>query len=241
MQRPIIGFNSTAFKLDTAPDIRRYAIQDAYVESIFDAGGEPLLFTPVKNGTHIPYNLLKLCQAFVFIGGPDYPSEWYGETPHEKTMVIDSGRAQFDFNLAKLMISTSKIPLLGICGGEQLLNIAHGGRLIQHIPYTERHTGESHHDVTVTNESVLLARIVGKKARFQVNSKHHQAVHPNGIGNGLMVAANADDGTIEGIEGISATRFVLGLQWHPELLYNNPQSRAIFSSLIEAAKTTATT
>jgi putative glutamine amidotransferase len=215
--------------------MRRLALNTDYADSIFGAGGEPMLLAPVMDGGDLPASLVGLCRGFVFSGGPDYPSAWYGEAPHPMTVPIDPARARFDLALMRHALGSGR-PVLGICGGEELLNLALGGRLIQHLSQAETHCGDdcdALHPVCVC-AGRLLCGIAGPGS-IRVNSRHHQAIHPDGIGRGLMVSARAEDGTIEAVEGEDAARFLLGVQWHPERLPGESHSAQIFAALVEAA------
>jgi len=235
MRRPVIGINLSVW-VSTEPPMRRYAINNGYADAVYAAGGEPLLLAPIADGSHLPDSLLNVCRGFVFSGGPDYPSVWYGQVPHLKTLPMDPARARFDNRLMEAALMTAH-PVLGICGGEQLINIVCGGRLIQHLPQAERHAGpdcDTYHAVKICGGR-LLRRIVGADD-LKVNSRHHQAVDPKGLGHGLIVSARAEDGTIEAIEGNDEARFLLGVQWHPERLPGERSCAALFAALVEAAR-----
>lgn len=235
MKRPVIGINAGVVVAGTPPQ-RRYALNASYADAVFAAGGEPLLLIPFADGSHLPPALLSICQGFLFSGGPDYPSSWYGQVRHPKTLAMDPSRARFDNRLMEAALMSAR-PVFGICGGAQLLNIVCGGRLIQHLPQAAQHSGDdcdTGHTVKVCGGS-WLRRIVAHD-ELMVNSWHHQAIDPEGLGHGLVVAALAEDGTIEAIEGDDKGRFLLGVQWHPEKLPGETHSAALFSALVNAAK-----
>jgi putative glutamine amidotransferase len=231
--RPLIGINAGVV-VDGTPPVRRYALNARYADAVFAAGGEPLVLIPLADGNHVPPALVDVCRGFLFSGGPDYPSSWYGQAPHPKTVAMDAARARFDNRLIETALM-SRRPVLGICGGAQLLNIVCGGRLIQHLAPAPAHanaTYEHFHPVRICGGR-RLRRIAAGEA-FRVNSWHHQAVDPDGVGAGLVIAARAEDGTIEAVEGCEDDRFLLGVQWHPEQMPGDPVSAALFAALVAA-------
>jgi putative glutamine amidotransferase len=162
----------------------------------------------------------------------------YGAGEAHPTVSLKEERTQAELALLRQALARN-MPVLGICGGQQLMAVALGGTLIQHIPDSvpgcleheqQRPHGEPAHAVTIAPES-LLRRIVGR-GRMQVNSSHHQAVATPGPC--AVVNARADDGVIEGIED-ARYRFCLGVQWHPEF-DTDPADRLIFEALIAAAR-----
>jgi len=167
----------------------------------------------------------------LFIGGQDYPSALYDELPHPQTEPLHAMRAASDLELFRAAFA-SPTPILGICGGHQLLNIACGGKLIQHLPQAEAHGGEKNHGVTI-HGGRILRELFGEK-RIEVNSHHHQAVDPDAIGRGLIVTARADDGVVEALEGTDSGRFLLGVQWHPERYHDLEQRRKIMAAFVAA-------
>jgi putative glutamine amidotransferase len=164
------------------------------------------------------------------------PALWGGGAPHPK-VTLKPGRT--DFELAAVRVALARdLPVLGICGGQQLLAVAFGGTLIQHIPdevegalahEQPNPRTEPGHTVRVRG-GTLLARIVGV-APMAVNSAHHQAVATPGSG---VVNAVAPDGVVEGIEH-PGHRFALGVQWHPEYAVD-PRDPAIFEAFVAACR-----
>ena len=129
--------------------------------------------------------------------------------------------------------SCSAPPILGICGGHQLINLAFGGRLIQHLPQAVAHTGGKSHPIDIRNGRIL--RELFGEGRLDVNSWHHQAVPLDGLGQGLVATAFADDGIVEALEGTDPSRFLLGVQWHPERSPDPEHCRQLLGALIQAA------
>jgi len=235
-QRPIIGIvmnyddNGTYFS-----KMPWYALRCNYFESIERAGGIPIALPFQVNA--VP-DYIGLLDGLVISGGQDYPPEFYGEEALPNVInLIKGGRAEFDFKILDAALKKN-IPVLGICAGEQAINIYFGGTLLQdiqtHDPKAMNHlkprpTTESSHAISVT-EGTLLHRITGKTL-YEVNSSHHQSVHR--IGRGLVVNAVAPDGVIEGVEH-PEYKFCLGVEWHPEFEIC-PEDTKIFNAFVKAA------
>lgn len=239
MHPPMIGLNMdyTCYLQYPATDPRfrdRYDIYAPYVDGIAAAGGLPLMLPPLENCELLEKYLDQL-DGFVFTGGKDYPPELYGETPQPELDPAHPRRVRADLYLARKVLASS-LPVLGICGGMQLINITAGGKLIQHLDSVESHRAVSYtkdtlHAVTLAGGTALSA-ICGA-THLVVNSAHHQAVHPEHIGKRLRVAARAEDGVIEALES-AGSRFLLGVQWHPERMADADHGRRIFSALVSA-------
>ena len=142
-------------------------------------------------------------------------------------------RPHFDIAFGEAVMRKN-IPVLGICAGCQLLNIITGGKLIQHLPNAEKHTGGMIHEAVVT-KSGFFAEAIGKAPgeKLMVNSFHHQALDPEHLGNGLEIAAVAFDGTVEAVE-MPGKRMVLGVQFHPERM--DDLAPEIFGLLVKEAR-----
>jgi len=222
--RPTIGLN-----LDVTTDgWPRMGLPVAYVDSILEAGGRPRLIACVNDEALLGEEV-NAVDAFLFVGGADYPASIYGEPTHPKAM--HGRRAAVDLLLAGIVLRR-ELPVLGICGGCQLLNIACGGALVQHLDRAEAHQDGTQHEVELVAGS-RLARIYGA-ARICVNSYHHQGADPTAVGRDLVITARADDGTVEAVES-TGSRFLVGVQWHPERL-DEAHRRRIFGALIAAAR-----
>ncbi len=212
-KNPVIGVNMACREIPEHPGRRMYEVQNLYVDPILKAGGIPLLIPPVEEAGILEQYLDKV-DAMLFIGGKDYLPALYGESPAPET---DLTRAQpmCDPALMKRTLER-RLPLLGICAGCQLFAIGAGGKLIQHLPNTEKHIGGVFHSAEITEDGAL-SRTLGlrKGAPFQVYSYHHQAVKPEGLPPGLRITARAFDGSIEAIEGTGGI-LALGVQFHPE-------------------------
>lgn len=206
------------------------AVPSTYLDFVHRAGGIPYPVPCIADDNMLNH-FAATADGMVFIGGKDYAPSLYHEPCSEETDVMDKRRQNTDMKLIRIVLE-KEIPVLGICGGCQLINIALGGKLIQHIANAARHKN-GRHQIFVKGDG-WLKRIVGKN-KITVNSIHHQAINPDFPGTGLKVVAEATDGTVEAIE-LCSERFLLGVQWHPEMMTYSRTSREIFTSLIQAAK-----
>jgi putative glutamine amidotransferase len=231
MRKPLILVNSD---VDVRPPsgARRVCVGEDYVRAVAESGGLPLV-VPAALSPEQLRELAARCQGVLFVGGADYPPCWYGETPRPETRAMHPARATADRLLAEAALARP-IAVLGICGGHQLLNLAHGGKLLQHLPHAEAHGGGTIHAVTIRGGRIL--RGLFGESRIEVNSSHHQAVAPDGLGRGLAAVAFADDGTLEALEGEDHRRFLLGVQWHPERCRNPAHRRKLFGAFVQAAQ-----
>ena len=185
----------------------------AYVRAVERAGGRPVLIPPSEDGVE---ETLGAVDGMVFSGGSDLDPELYDEEPHEETFGIVPERDRAELALLEAALARD-MPVLAVCRGSQVLNVARGGDLVQHLPDVvgddkHKHTPGTFADHAVTLEpGTRLAGLLGERA--PVKSHHHQGF--GRVGEGLRVAAHAEDGTIEAVEDPSH-RFALGVLWHPE-------------------------
>ncbi|MCK5845653.1 MAG: gamma-glutamyl-gamma-aminobutyrate hydrolase family protein [Victivallales bacterium] len=207
-----------------------FMVPHLYIEGIINAGGIPLM-TPSIEDPSIISAFAERVDGFLFIGGPDYPSRLYGESPHEKNASSERERQDADIPLVEKVLS-SDIPVLGICAGAQIINIALGGKLIQHLPNAESHVGECYHLIDVASGSKLGELM--NTGECEVNSSHHQALNPDYLPKELVVTAKAKDGTIEAVEFVNHP-FRLGLQFHIERHRDLEYRRNVFEAFINAA------
>jgi putative glutamine amidotransferase len=233
-QRPTIGVTLDAEQPGGYSKYPWYAIRQNYADAIVAAGGLPIA---LPHDASLAAAYLDRLDALVVTGGAfDVDPTLYGDGDRHATVTLKEGRTAAELALANGALARG-MPVLGICGGEQLLAVALGGTLIQHIPASitdaleheqpnPRH--EPGHSVAIRT-GTLLHRIVGTGA-MQVNSAHHQAVRDPGPH--AVVNAVAADQVIEGIED-ARYRFCLGVQWHPEF-FIDPGDRRIFDALIAA-------
>ena len=233
--RPLIGVTLDSEQPGGYSKYPWYAIRQNYAEAIIAAGGLPIA---LPHDPALAAEYLGHIQALVVTGGAfDVDPSLYGDGERHETVTLKQGRTAAELALMRGALERN-MPVLGICGGQQLLAVALGGTLIQHIPDSipnalpheqpnPRH--EPGHAIAVT-PGTLLHRIVGA-TEMRVNSAHHQAVrHP---GPRAIVNAVAPDQVIEGVED-PRYRFCLGVQWHPEFSID-PGDRRIFDALVAAA------
>jgi len=217
-----------------------YFLRGRYIRAIEDLGGIPIIL-PLAADLGARRRLLTHIDGLMLTGsGPDLAPELYGERQRYKFRVMSQRRATFELEMAQLARSAD-LPLLGICGGMQALNVAFGGSLYQDIdsqrphPLPHRQTAQAtllSHAVKIAPNS-MLRRIV-RTTTMRVNSSHHQSVKD--VAPSLQASALAPDGIIEAIES-PAQRFLLGIQWHPEFLFDRYlPHRRLFEAFLEAAR-----
>lgn len=210
-------------------DIEAALVPADYVRAVERAGGRPLLVPPSAEGVE---ETLDAVDGLIFSGGSDLDPGLYGQEPHQETFGVHEERDRAELALLEAALARD-MPVLAICRGSQVLNIAYGGDLIQHLPDVvgdekHKHTPGTFadHDVTV-EQGTRLAALLGDRA--PVKSHHHQGL--GRVGKGLRIAAHAEDGAIEAVEA-PARRFALGVLWHPEA----GQDGALFEGLVAEAK-----
>lgn len=236
MDTPLIGVTLDSEQPGGYSKYPWYAQRQNYADAITAAGGLPV---GLPHSPHLAEAYLDQIRGLVITGGAfDVDPALYGETDRHDTVSLKAGRTAAELALVRGALARD-MPVLGICGGEQLLAVALGGTLIQHIPDAiaealaheqpnPRH--EPGHDIAITDGS-LLHRITGV-AHMSVNSAHHQAVRA--LGPTAIVSAIAPDGVIEAIED-PTRRFCLGVQWHPEFEISDAD-RAIFQAFVAACR-----
>lgn len=215
-------------------------VRNRYLNAVWEMGGIPFILplTEKKSGARM---VLDRIDGLLLTGsGPDLPPSLYQEKQKYRFPLVHPLRTWFEISLCRLALKEKK-PILGICGGSQLFNVALKGSLIQDIPsevdsplfhrQKEKYEKTSHR-VDITPGSLLHE--IFKKKRIQVNSFHHQSVKT--LGKGLKISAVSPDGVIEGIE-YPDHPFALGVQWHPECLYQTDiYSRRLFQAFIRIAR-----
>jgi putative glutamine amidotransferase len=233
-KRPVIGVTLDSEQPGGYSKYPWYALRQNYAEAIIAAGGLPVA---LPHDAALAGDYLARLDGLVVTGGAfDVDPALYGDAGRHATVMLKEGRTAAEMALTRGALAMN-MPVLGICGGQQLLAVALGGTLIQHIPdavadaleheqINPRH--EPGHSVAIA-EGTLLHRIAGVDS-MQVNSSHHQAVREPGLY--AVVNAVASDSVIEGIED-TRYRFCLGVQWHPEFFIDSGDRR-IFDALIAA-------
>jgi len=235
MMTPVIGITLDSEQPGSYSKFPWYALRENYIEAVSRAGGLPLAL-PHEEAWVDKY--LSLIDGLVITGGNfDVDPALFGDDKRHAKVTTKKNRTNFELSMARGALKRN-MPVLGICGGQQLLHVVLGGRLIQHIPDTidkalaheqSNPRDEAGHEVLI-KEGTLLRSIVCADT-LAVNSAHHQAAldEPNGV----IVNARATDGVIEGIEA-PAYNFCLGVQWHPEFNINGGDEK-IFKALVVAS------
>lgn len=220
----------------------RIALNAAYVEAVQWAGGTPVLLPPHLDRDRLD-DLIPNLDGILLSGGGDVEPGLYGERPHPRCAGVSARRDRFEIDVVRRAIDR-RMPIFAICRGMQVLNVALGGTLYQHVPeafgdtiaHNQVEAGFRRDEVTHPVEvraGTLLGNLVGSGA-VGVNSIHHQAVRA--LGMHLVPVARAGDGLIEAVEAPPLGDFVLGVQWHPEeLAGSNSAARALFEGFIAAA------
>lgn len=241
MNKPIVGILSRiqTEKEDLILGIEeKFYIETDYIKAIILAGGIPIII-PVTLDDNVLTTQIKLTNGLLVPGGTDINSLIYGEEPIEKQGIIFDDIDNFDIKSVKIATSLNK-PILGICKGMQVLNVAFGGTLyqdlsqieeccIKHIQRAKKYFAS--HTVKIKQDT-KLQRILGEKV--QTNSYHHQAI--KGIAEDFSVSATSLDGVVEAIES-TGPNFILGIQWHPEMMIDcHPNMLDIFKKFIESTK-----
>ena len=211
-----------------------------YLESVRRAGGEPV---EVVVGGESPEQVLARVDGLVLTGGGDVDPKLYGEARHDTFQAAEDGRDDFEIALARAAIANG-IPLLAICRGMQVLNVAMGGTLVQDIPSqvpgalahaVPQPRAGSAHEVWISKDSklaALLADHMEDGETCHVNSRHHQSVKQ--AAKGFEITATSPDGVIEAMEKPDAP-FCIAVQWHPENFWRTGEFRELFEGLVQAA------
>ncbi len=230
--RPRVGVT-----LDADAEARRYELKRSYVDAVIAAGGLPILL-PHDPAAAPAY--LALLDGLVVTGGAfDVPPERFGEARRAGCGPEKPERTAFEADLLDAALA-ARLPVLGVCGGMQLMNVVRGGTLWQDLPSDAGIRGHEQpqpkdapsHPVEVA-AGTALAALVGA-GPLAVNSTHHQAVRE--LGAGVLVSARAPDGVVEAIE-LPDLPFALGVQWHPEaVLAHEPRHAALYRGLVAAAR-----
>jgi putative glutamine amidotransferase len=214
-----------------------------YEESVRRAGGEPRV---LDYGSDRPADVVRSAGGVLLAGGNDVLPSLYGAAAHETFEAAEAGRDEYEIELVRRAMEAD-LPVLAICRGVQLLNVAQGGTLIQDIPselaesIQHRFAVPPHqpfdlaHEVWIEKDSrlatLLRERLEGNDS-CEVNSRHHQALKT--LGEGLVSIATAPDGVIEAVEDPNR-RFWVGVQWHPENFWRTGEFRALFEGFVKAA------
>lgn len=237
MRAPLLGV-TTSIDSQRRP-VRAY-VNSAYLQAVQEAGAVPVLLPPQLDSSARAALVARL-DGVLLTGGGDVDPARFGQPRHPTADDVSDARDTLELWVTQEALAR-RLPLLAICRGIQVLNVALGGSLCQDIPseigspISHRQTEPRHqatHPVKV-EEGSRLAEVLGTLAA-DVNSFHHQAIER--LGAGLRAVATAPDGVIEGVELPGADAFVVGVQWHPEeLIQHDPAARNLFSALVHAAR-----
>lgn len=234
---PVIGITLDSEEPGGYSKFPWYALRQNYCGAVARAGGLPL---PLPHEPDLADAYLDRIQGLIVTGGAfDVDPALFGATARHATVTLKARRTGFELAMVKGALERD-MPILGICGGQQLLNVALGGTLIQHIPdevadclahEQPNPRDQPGHEVELVAGSRLAA--IAGTLRIAVNSAHHQAV--KAVAPGCIVDAVAPDGVIEGIED-PRRAFCIGVQWHPEFTIS-PADAALYRAFIEACRT----
>ena len=245
-RRPTIGVTTQTLQaIDGIPAglPTSVVMNQRYYEAVAAAGGAPVLI-PLLDDLDALRATYEACAGILIPGGVDMDPATYGETPHEKLGRIDPDRDRVELQLTRWCIEDKK-PLLGLCRGLQVINVAQGGTLFQDLD-AQLEGGIRHdyfptygferdhlsHEVAVEPSSRLRSLV--NLDQLPVNSMHHQGVKQ--LGRGLVACARAADGLIEAVESTNG-HWMVGVQWHPEVFEaTDPHTRDLFRGFVDAAR-----
>lgn len=216
-------------------------IASDYVYAIEKAGGTPLLL-PITDKPESVFPLLSLIDGIVFTGGEDVDPHYYKQNPSHELGELNPKRDTHEFAIFKEVFDNTKLPILGVCRGHQLINVALGGSLLQDIGKTKQLTFEHSTRSGAKNHPVHLAIVetnstwhqMLQQKELRVNSFHHQAI--GRLGDNLNASILSSDGIIEGIEYADKSRFVAGIQWHPEMMLDHAIMQQLFTSFVNKTR-----
>jgi putative glutamine amidotransferase len=244
--RPVIGVTTqTLQSIDGIPAALPSSVvmNQRYYTAVVDAGGTPVLI-PLLDERDVLRAAYELCDGILLPGGVDMDPASFGQAPHPRLGRVDPARDRVELTLTRWAVEDGK-PLLGLCRGLQVLNVALGGTLwqdieaqcegaIRHDYFPTHGFPRDHlaHDVALFSQT-RLARLIDRD-RIPVNSMHHQGIQS--LASPLVAAAVAPDGLIEAAE-LPGDAFVVGVQWHPEVFeMSDPNTQRLFSGFLSAAR-----
>ncbi len=227
--QPLIGISC---RLEERKEGDWFYLQREYSEAVLAAGGIPVML-PLLAQPEYALGLAERLDAIVLPGSrSDVDPARYGASPHPRLGPVHHERDELDAALIRQALERRK-PLLGICFGTQMLNVTLGGSLVQHLETDIAHSDRKTPHIVQVEPDSLLARL-GGAGEHQVNTSHHQALER--VPAALRITARAPDGVIEAVETTEPDRFLLGIQWHPERIWQtSPISRALFQELVRRA------
>lgn len=222
MNKPIIGITLDQQNDQKYSQFPYYALRENYVNSVINHGGHPILLPFVMDAISTYVDMI---DGLIITGGNfDISPSLYGDDNLHKQTHLKENRTQFEWDITLLSIK-KQIPILGICGGMQLINVITGGTLIQHIPdeilnpinHEVKPYDKTAHDITI-KEHTKLYNLANHNITVQTNTSHHQSV--KNTGKNIIISATSSDGVIEAIESDSYP-YMVGVQWHPEYQLTN--------------------
>ena len=238
--KPVIGISGSVIIDDGGifPGYHRSYVNDDYIDSVVQNGGIPFII-PFNQDAEVIQAQMENVQGLILSGGHDVDPHNYGEEPEQKLGNIWPERDKFDMLLLKLA-EKKHIPVLGICRGAQIINVAHGGTLYQDLSYRPEKTLKHSQGQTPTLVTHTVKTVKGSKIAdlletdsLQTNSFHHQLLKD--IAPDFKVSARCVDGVVVGIENKDAS--VSGVQWHPEMLHRvSKVQNNLFKYVIDNAK-----
>jgi putative glutamine amidotransferase len=244
--RPLIAVSTSEVRTVEAvtltpqgePPQQEMSLGLAYARAIEAAGGIPVVVPPLLDPDRVP-ELLDRVDGLCLSGGPDLDPESYGAGRHELTGPTERRLDAFELALTR-GADARALPILAVCRGMQLLNVARGGTLHQHLPdvlgqridHRQQLPGTRPTHWVSLSPTGKVAALSGRQ-RLKVNSFHHQAV--DRLGAGLVAAGRASDGTVETLEAVDRD-FVVGVQWHAESLIGRPEHAGLFRAFVDSAR-----
>lgn len=235
--KPLIGLTTYRQRSQTGVwDVDAAFLPSEYFDAVNRAGGIAVLIPPQVVDSADAKRILSGLDGLIISGGRDVNPELYGQTPGEHTDKPDLKRDALEMALYEVAIE-NKIPFLGICRGQQVLNVKRGGTLLQHLPdvvgSTKYQLGNGEYTISQIDVSpnTLLSNALGGDTTVTGALYHHQGIDQ--VGEGLTVVARSEDGIVEAVELVNHP-FGLAVQWHPE---HTPEDNRLFEALIEAANT----
>lgn len=233
-RRAVVGLTTYLQRTRSGPwDVEASFLPRTYLDSVLAAGGLPVLLPPQDSGPTGVGKILGRLDALVLTGGGDVDPARYGSGRHQESDDPDCLRDTWELTLVAAALQR-RLPFLAICRGAQLVNVALGGTLFQHLPDRLGHTDHRHRPAMFSDTQIRaaprsrLAAIRGEA--FLGRCSHHQGI--DRLGRGLVVSATCDDGTIEAVE-VAAHPFGLAVQWHPE---ESSEDVDLFAALVAAAR-----
>ena len=233
-RRPVVGLTAYLEQVQTGIwDVPASYLPADYFEGVTMAGGVAVLLPPQPVDPDVVHSVLDSLDALVITGGYDLDAITYGQQPHPTTDEPRTARDSWEFALLQGALARG-LPMLGICRGAQVLNVAFGGTLHQHLPDVLGHNGHRAGNGVFarlpvrTVAGTRLAALVGESA--DAPCYHHQAIDK--VGAGLVVSAWDPDGVVEAVE-LPGDNFVLAVQWHPEKSLDDPR---LFTAIVDAAR-----